>query len=143
MSRTTRSTEDLPLTNESTTLNAEDSVKLLAETFYPKDDREEDTIEHRKIRDSAEMTENDAGGHCDPLFRLFELHRAVRSFDFKRAPGSDGLTTDICAQAVGSAPELFLALINKCLELSGTWIFPSCVDKGHGHKFKKTQQNYL
>lgn len=46
-----------------------------------------------------------------------ELMKAVGSINPKKAPGEDGLTADICAHAVLTAPELCLSLANRCLQM--------------------------
>lgn len=36
----------------------------------------------------------------DPTFTQSELDRSMASFNPEKAPGADGFTTDICAQAI-------------------------------------------
>nr|XP_037877578.1 uncharacterized protein LOC119631162 [Bombyx mori] len=95
-------------------LDPEKSAKLLAETFYPEGE-EEDNDEHAEIRRRAKISE---GVHDEyvPSFTVNELKHALKSFNPKKAPGADGLTSDICTHAVDLDQKLFLGLINKCLE---------------------------
>ncbi|KAG6438774.1 hypothetical protein O3G_MSEX000213, partial [Manduca sexta] len=110
--------EDLPLTSEGRTLDAEESAKLLAETFYPEDHLEEDNADHQQTRETAASVNDAVDGEVhDPPFTLHELLAAVNSFNPKKAPGADGLTADVCKQAIHKYPGFYLALANKCLEL--------------------------
>ncbi|KAJ0169140.1 hypothetical protein K1T71_014948 [Dendrolimus kikuchii] len=82
------------------------------------DDEEEDNEYHRQVRIRAQrINEEDSHVEDDPPFTVSELKNAMKSFNPKKAPGEDGITSDICAHAVIKAPELFLSLANKCLEL--------------------------
>nr|BAA07467.1 ORF2 [Bombyx mori] len=116
MSRARTREEDCPLTDvNGAPLDPEKSAKLLAETFYPEDREEEDNDEHAEIRRRAKISE---GVHDEyvPSFTVNELKHALKSFNPKKAPGADGLTSDICTHAVDLDQKLFLGLINKCLE---------------------------
>ncbi|KAJ2940791.1 hypothetical protein O0L34_g14908 [Tuta absoluta] len=117
ISRTKKREEDVPLQHQGRILNAEESVALLADTFYPKDDERLDSWEHREKRQRAEQIVSTNDIEDDPLFTLYELDRTIASFNPKKAPGDDGLTADICAQAIATASDTFLALLNRCLVL--------------------------
>ncbi|CAH2208365.1 jg17305, partial [Pararge aegeria aegeria] len=118
LSRTTKRQDDLPLIQNGITHAPKESVRILAETFYPEDHAKDDDSEHRQIREAAERvnkwTENEI---LDPPFTHSELHGVSLSFNPKKAPGLDGLTSDICQHAISIDPEVYLALANKCLEL--------------------------
>lgn len=117
ISRTRKREEDTPMVNQGKVLDAKQSAALLAQTFYPEDNKQEDNEEHEKLRRLAETTNLVEEPNQDPPFTRYELEQAIKSFNPKKAPGADGLTADICAQAIGNAPGVFLALTNKCLEV--------------------------
>ncbi|XP_063894705.1 uncharacterized protein LOC126057099 [Helicoverpa armigera] len=116
--RTATRHEDATLIKSGIYLTPAESASHLAETFYPHDLGEEDTEEQKDIRRLA-MRVNDRvyDEEHDPPFTPHELITAVSSFNPKKAPGADGLTADICRQAILQDPEAFLALANKCLSL--------------------------
>ncbi|KAJ2947205.1 hypothetical protein O0L34_g16913 [Tuta absoluta] len=122
--RTSKSHGDQPLMQNGSVLSPEESVKLLATTFFPDDVVTEDQEEHKILRQKAEnMTVSQPGDQTqDPPFTMSELKHTINSFNPKKAPGPDGFTPDICAAAIEATAEHFLALANKCLELS---CFPS------------------
>lgn len=117
--RTAKRQEDLLLVSQGKTLDPKESAELLAATFYPEDKEEEDNPEHQQIRIAAEQVNCCVHDEIhDPQFTSVELEAAIKSFNPKKAPGSDGLTVDICQHAIERDRELFLSLANKCLELS-------------------------
>ncbi|KAJ2948228.1 hypothetical protein O0L34_g10038 [Tuta absoluta] len=118
MNRTSKRAEDLPMEVNGKTLNAYESTKLLANTFYPQDDTSKDSEHHKRVRESIEDKGGKISDEGDPPFTLHELKKATMSFNPKKAPGSDGFTADICQKAINSDPDLFLAILNKCLKLS-------------------------
>ncbi|XP_026331273.1 uncharacterized protein LOC113238652 [Hyposmocoma kahamanoa] len=115
--RTKKREEDLPLERNGQILDAKGSVRILAETFYPNDNRQDDNAEHSKIRATAEEI-NMKEDIIDTPFTKTELTMATKSFNPKKAPGSDGFTADICAKVIENDPDLFLKIVNKCLELT-------------------------
>ncbi|XP_026331400.1 uncharacterized protein LOC113238780 [Hyposmocoma kahamanoa] len=119
IARTTQRGEDIPLVKDGTVLGGEESAKLLAETFFPQDSENEDSAAHRYIRKSAEDGNKWTHGEpCDPEFTIEELNTAALSFNVKKAPGKEGFTADICRAAIGTNPEAFLALYNRCIALA-------------------------
>lgn len=102
------------------TLSPEASANLLAETFYPKDSISTDLSYHTKVR---YLTRNGAPeeeirlGANDPPFTVAEVEAVLRTQNPKKAPGADGFTADICARAIRSEMEVFMAIANKCLTI--------------------------
>ncbi|KAJ0169511.1 hypothetical protein K1T71_015098 [Dendrolimus kikuchii] len=82
-----------------------------------RDGAEGDNFDHRETREKAERLAREVVGVDDPLFTALELKQAAVKFNPKKAPGSDGLTADICAQAILHKPGFCLSLVNQCLKL--------------------------
>ncbi|CAK1598314.1 unnamed protein product [Parnassius mnemosyne] len=117
--RTIKRQEDIPLIINGVTMGNQESAKELADTFYPEDDTRGDNVRHKQIREAADAV--DEGSHddtCDPPFTIEELMWSVSSFNPKKAPGKDGLTADICLKSISLNPAMFLAIVNKCLNLA-------------------------
>ncbi|CAK1546868.1 unnamed protein product [Leptosia nina] len=117
INRTTIRREDMPMVREGRVLEMEESAEYLVQTFFPDDVKEDDSEVHRDIRAKAETINERAEDTNDPPFTEGELKLVLESFNPKKAPGLDGLTFDICRAAIFVAPHIFLALINKCLEI--------------------------
>ncbi|CAH2224153.1 jg8977 [Pararge aegeria aegeria] len=117
--RTKRRQEDLPLVKDGKAYDPKESAAMLAEIFYPEDREDEDNLEHRRTRDLAKQvnvfSQNEP---LDPPFTSVEVKSVIDSFNPKKAPGSDGLTADICKYAITWSLEMYLTLANKCLEIS-------------------------
>ncbi|CAK1546866.1 unnamed protein product [Leptosia nina] len=110
--------EDTPLIKEGKVLGMRESAELLTRTFYPDDDEDKDQEVHKEIRTKAlRVNEGPSEGFLEPPFTEQELNRVLNSFNPKKAPGRDGLSFDICREAIMVDPTLFLALINKCLSI--------------------------
>ncbi|CAK1598143.1 unnamed protein product [Parnassius mnemosyne] len=119
ISRTMVRQDEIPLVQGVKTLEREESARILAETFYPEDQNEEDDTEHELMREVANtVNEGTLDSSSDPPFTAEELTWAVSSFNPKKAPGDDGFTADICRVAITVDLGLFLALVNKCMELT-------------------------
>lgn len=117
--KTARRHEDQPLVHEGKLLSPEESVELLATTFFPKDTTAEDQPVHTELRSKAEKIEEYIENDIqDPSFTNDELRHVISSFNPKKSPGSDGLTADICVEAIRAEEELFLKIMNKCLDIA-------------------------
>ncbi|XP_049869337.1 uncharacterized protein LOC126369089 [Pectinophora gossypiella] len=116
---TAQRNEDQLLVGEGVVQSPEESVKLLAATFFPEDSSEGENAGHAQIRATANIIEAEhPGDGSDPPFTKAELVYAMNSFNPKKAPGPDGFTADICVAAITANAQVFLGLINKCMELS-------------------------
>lgn len=114
--RTASRVEDPPLVKDGEVLDAEGSARYIAETLYPEDHPAADNSHHSRVRLEAEsVNEGENGEPYDPPFTIAELKTSSESFNPKKAPGMDGLTADICNRAISKDPEIFLAILNKCL----------------------------
>lgn len=117
--RTKAREEDIPLIKDGKVLTTVESAGLLADTFYPQDDINNDNPFHTEMRIAAVGVNDELNSKLfDPPFTEGEMKGSANSFNLKKAPGSDGLTADICLAAITLAPDVFLKLYNKCLELS-------------------------
>ncbi|XP_052750082.1 uncharacterized protein LOC128200503 [Galleria mellonella] len=112
--------EKLLIGNDGTTLSADESAALLANTFFPEDDPTKDNHEHSQIRQkSIEITsKNLPMDRQITLFTEQELQSALQHANSKKAPGVDAFTADICQKAFKTCPEILLAIYNRCLLLS-------------------------
>ncbi|CAG9135416.1 unnamed protein product [Plutella xylostella] len=115
-----KSHEDILLKdNGGNTLDAQQSVDFLAQTFYPADVLDCETDEQRAIRIRTDRAEEQLrAAPCEHLpFTRHELTEVLQGISPKKAPGEDGFTADICRAAIGANVNIFLALINTCLRL--------------------------
>ncbi|CAK1589893.1 unnamed protein product [Parnassius mnemosyne] len=101
-------------------LSEKESATLLAETFYPKDSSNTDTEKQNEIRIKTKeliaQLANNAIEVKTPFART-EIHQILSNMNAKKAPGEDGLTSEICQAAYNSDPEVLELLYNKCLQL--------------------------
>ncbi|XP_041973425.1 uncharacterized protein LOC121729104 [Aricia agestis] len=100
------------------------------ETDTEQEDDENDEIAEQNNSDSddsvplADLATYKSRNETEWRKRPFPATRVTNSFNPKKAPGADGLTSDICQHAVDCNPEWFLALLNKCLTVGyfpGKW----------------------
>ncbi|CAK1582994.1 unnamed protein product [Parnassius mnemosyne] len=117
--RTYKRQPDVTIIKDGDALTPEGSVELLANTFFPDDKAVDDNIDRQIIRTLvADETQTFPDDEDDPEFTISELRNTVNSFNPKKAPGPDGFTADICSRAIAANEEVFLEILNKCLELS-------------------------
>lgn len=86
------------------TLGGKESAELLINTFFPMDTCEDDTEEQTLLRDTVDSSYNalisePGNGECRLLFTHTEVQTVLNNMSPKKAPGGDGLTSDICHKA--------------------------------------------
>lgn len=106
---------------DGTMLTPAQSAHLLAETFFPSDDVGLDDGHHKLVREEAATLRGVAKTSPEPSNFLAFTHEEVEiilsGMNPSKAPGEDGLTSDICRRVYSTSPVL-LAIYNKCLKLS-------------------------
>lgn len=111
--------DDQPLTDPATgaTLSPRESADLLARTFYPPDIMGDDSPEHSQTRTLTEqyLCEPLSDEDIVPPFNEEELRSVLNWMNPKKAPGEDGLTSDICTRANIACPGILLGVMNSCL----------------------------
>ncbi|CAK1589895.1 unnamed protein product [Parnassius mnemosyne] len=101
-------------------LTEKESATLLAETFFLKDNTSTDTEEQKDIRTETKefiMQLNSQTTEIKRSFTRVEIQQIFKNMEPKKAPGDDGLTSDICQEAYSNNPEVLRTIYNKCLEL--------------------------
>ena len=94
------------------TTNTRSTIMHMLENFVP-DDREDSDIElHRKIRKEIQKPPDTAD---DKAFTKEEIIANLKKFNSKKAPGEDGLTSDILIRAFQVFPLFFTQIYNTCL----------------------------
>ncbi|CAK1594228.1 unnamed protein product [Parnassius mnemosyne] len=114
------SNQDKLLKSGDEILNANDSAMLLAKSFYPDDDKNIDTEEQTRIRDKADKITKELRKSTTISHRSFteiEIEAVLDKMDPKKAPGEDGITSDICYQSYKTMPSTLMAIYNKSLEI--------------------------
>lgn len=128
--RTSSRKECLLKDQNGTTQNPQESIKLLANTFFPEKDTHPNSLYHDNILADADNLEHEIRNgemDADPCTES-ELKAVLAQTNPKKAPGEDGLTADICRKAIEAKPELYMAIVNACLRLG---YFPRIWKQAH------------
>jgi len=95
------------------TTDARSTIMHMLEHFAPDDREDSDDELHRKIR--KEIQEPIDTADVKP-FTKEEVIANLKKFNSKKAPGKDGLTSDILIRAFQAFPLFFTELYNACLK---------------------------
>jgi len=82
--------------------------------LIPKDEVDNDTDYHNKIRKQIERPIQTAD---DREYSSEEIRTAIEAIHSKKAPGEDGITSEILQHAYRQFPKLIYTLYNQCLRL--------------------------
>ncbi|CAG4949792.1 unnamed protein product [Parnassius apollo] len=91
-----------------------ETAQALLDHFYGDDTPDNDTHQHQFLRSRIG---NEPDGVDEPPFAVEEVLEHLKWMNPKKAPGIDGLTSDICLQFTINYPELITGIMNRCLEL--------------------------
>lgn len=95
-------------------LTAKESAEIIADHFFPSDDDSSENAPHKLIRDK--LLANYKSPTEEPQFNQSELREIFTSVSKKKAPGYEGLTSDICEQIRLASPAVLARAYNHCLE---------------------------
>ncbi|CAK1595281.1 unnamed protein product [Parnassius mnemosyne] len=101
-------------------LSEVESANHLADTFYPWDNPDTDSVQQTEIRIERQQIISKLKNEDISAIKLFtklEIREIFKNMSPKKAPGEDGLTSDICQAAFESNPEILQSIYNKCLTL--------------------------
>jgi hypothetical protein len=87
----------------------------MIETFTPEDKEETDSAGHKLIRAA---TKEPIKTEDDIPFTTKEIREAIKGMDNTKAPGEDGITSDIPYCAFSLLPESTTTLYNGCLRMA-------------------------
>lgn len=90
-----------------------DTMNYMFDHFTPEDDEKTDSEHHKNIRNKTLIPPNTDD---DRPFTSVEIREIIENMNSKKAPGMDGVTSDILRHIFKIAPNYITALYNKCLE---------------------------
>jgi ribonuclease HI len=97
----------------STTANIKETMKFMLEQLIPEDDARDDTDHHLRIR---RLTEKPIETTDDTEFTQDEVRQTIEGFNPRKAPGPDGITSEILTLILNSVPKTLTAIYNECLK---------------------------
>jgi hypothetical protein len=96
----------------SKTANIIETLKLMIEELIPEDNAQDNTDHHMNIRTLAEQPIKTT----DREFTQNEVKQTIENFNLRKAPGPDGITSEILKLAFKSIPKTVTSIYNKCLK---------------------------
>lgn len=94
------------------TADTASTINLMIHHFTPDDDPLTDNQHQREIR---ELMNEEINTEDDREFTQEEIIRVLKKFDPKKAPGEDGLTSEILFRAFRHFPKFTTEMYNECL----------------------------
>ena len=95
------------------TLDTEGTTKYMLDYFVPEDNETNDSAVHKQIR---EQVKEPVDNEDDKPFSREEIAFVLKKFNPKKAPGENGLTSEILLRVFGNFPSFLTELYNKCLK---------------------------
>ena len=93
----------------SETSSIQETMKVMRDYFFTED--REEMLYHKNIR---KTTEEPISTSEDVKFSREEIKHTIESFNDKKAPGIDGITSGIYLRTFNTFPRLVTALYNQC-----------------------------
>jgi hypothetical protein len=111
--RSTAAPTTLQKPGGSKTKNIMETLEYIAEYLIPEDNPQDDTEYHKHIRRQMEHPQKT---NDDRDFNQDEVRRTIESFNPKKAPGLEGITSDILTLVFKSIPKTTTSIYNECLK---------------------------
>jgi hypothetical protein len=108
-------TTELKKTNGDIISDRKTSGEYLMDVLFPNDRPELDSSYHKRVRDIAKSS---VDTEEDIKFTTLEVTTVVNKQNKLRAPGADGITSDIIQKINNNNKTFLTKLYNKCLELN-------------------------
>ena len=89
-----------------------ETIQCTLEYLVPKDEEAEETDHHKQVRT---LIEEPMDTEDDRDFTTEEIRQIIKSIDYKKAPGEDGITSKILMWTFESFPRLVTSIYNGCL----------------------------
>jgi hypothetical protein len=93
--------------------NLLDTMETMMNHLIPDDTEEEESYYHKQVR---KIVEEPIDTYDDLEFTEGEVKQAIESFNRKKAPGIDGITSGIYLQTFNNVPRLLTEIYNQCLK---------------------------
>jgi len=100
------------------TTNLQETVQYMIQQLTPEDKQYNDNATHKEIRAATQETSDTTD---DKELSVQEVRNVVASMRGKKAPGEDGIPSEVYKGLVRILPHYLTAIYNKCLK---TGIFP-------------------
>jgi hypothetical protein len=97
----------------SKTANIIETMKIMIEQLIPEDNAQDDTEHHMNIR---RLIEQPIETTDDREFTQDEIRQIIESFNPRKAPGPDGITSKILTLIFKSIPKSVTSIYNECLK---------------------------
>ena len=89
-----------------------ETLEYIAQHLIPEDNPQDDTDYHKSIR---RLTEQPIETIDDRDFSQDEVRKIIEGFNPKKAPGPNGITSDILTLVFKSVPKTVTSIYNECL----------------------------
>jgi hypothetical protein len=97
----------------SRTANIKETIEFIIEKLIPEDNARDDTDHHTSVR---RLTEQPIETTDDTEFTQDEVRQTIEGFNPRKAPGTDGITSEILTLIFKSIPKTLTSIYNECLK---------------------------
>jgi hypothetical protein len=89
------------------------NTEFMLEQLIPEDNAQDDTDRHKNVRRLTKQPIETTG---DREFTQDEVRQIIEGFNPRKAPGADGITSEILILVFKSIPKTVTSVYNECLK---------------------------